>query len=114
LPGITDASTNPFPDHFAFKLRHRCQDVEHQAGCGIGFISIDILADGKEPDTMIIFVVKDGRIAECGNHEALLKKADFMVTCMRYSSGKRACRAKRADIVRRGSCLTLRKRIDRH
>jgi hypothetical protein len=37
-----------------------------------------------------------------------------MLTCMRYSSGKRACRAKRADIGRRGSCLTLRRRINRH
>ena len=33
-------------------IRDRCQDVEHEAGGGVGFVRVDVLADSKEPDAM--------------------------------------------------------------
>jgi len=52
LPGVLHPSTHSLPDHLPFKLRHGCQDVEHQPGCGIALIGVDVLRDREEPHTM--------------------------------------------------------------
>src|SRR2546425_10363826 len=52
LAGILHTSTHHLPDQFPFKLCHRCQDVEHQPRSGVVLVSVDVLRDGQESDTM--------------------------------------------------------------